>query len=218
MTPGALAGICSCGHTFYREFPALGHAFTEEVTVEPTCTEDGYTGMKCIRCDEVYERNHALVNPIVNLPDKTVLPATGHSYGTPTYEWSENHDSCTAKTVCQHDDSHVITENGTVSSKTEGSFTVYTASFVNELFTVQTVKVKNESISTAVIGDLNGDGNVNLKDVTILRRYIAGGWDVAADINAADLNGDGNVNLKDVTILRRYIAGGWNVEINSNNP
>ena len=25
--------------------------------------------------------------------------------------------------------------------------------------------------------DLNGDGNINLKDVTLLRRSIAGGWD-----------------------------------------
>ena len=27
-------------------------------------------------------------------------------------------------------------------------------------------------------GDLNRDGQVNLKDVVLLRRYIAGGWDV----------------------------------------
>ncbi|MBR5372797.1 MAG: leucine-rich repeat protein [Oscillospiraceae bacterium] len=65
----------------------------------------------------------------------------------------------------------------------------------------------------AVKGDMNGDGAVNLKDVTILRRYIAGGWTVVLDETAADINGDGKVNLKDVTLLRRYIAGGWDVEL-----
>ena len=69
--------------------------------------------------------------------------------------------------------------------------------------------VTPETITIA--GDLNGDGYVNLKDVTILRRYIAGGWDIVIDESAADLNGDGAVNLKDVTLLRRKIAGGWDV-------
>ena len=31
---------------------------------------------------------------------------------------------------------------------------------------------------TALAGDLNKDGRVNLKDVVLLRRYIAGGWNV----------------------------------------
>lgn len=62
-------------------------------------------------------------------------------------------------------------------------------------------------------GDFNGDASVDLKDVVLLRRYIAGGWNVDLDAKAADLNKDGNVNLKDVALLRRYIAGGWNVTL-----
>ena len=66
----------------------------------------------------------------------------------------------------------------------------------------------------AVPGDVNGDGTRNLKDVTLLRRYLAGGWEnVTIDTVAADVNGDGSVNLKDVTILRRSIAGGWDVTL-----
>ena len=62
-------------------------------------------------------------------------------------------------------------------------------------------------------GDLNGDSTVNLKDVVLLRRYIAGGWEVPLDEQTADLNKDGTVNLKDAVLLRRYIAGGWNVTL-----
>ena len=73
--------------------------------------------------------------------------------------------------------------------------------------------VKWEQEEKTDAGDINGDENVNLKDVVLLRRYIAGGWGVELDEKTADLNGDGAVNLKDVVLLRRYIAGGWNVKL-----
>ena len=63
-----------------------------------------------------------------------------------------------------------------------------------------------------MLGDVNGDGAVNLKDAVMIRRYIAGGWNVEMNTAAADVNGDGTVNLKDVVTIRRYIAGGWNIE------
>ena len=54
-------------------------------------------------------------------------------------------------------------------------------------------------------GDTNGDGAVDAKDVTILRRYLAG-WNPDIHLDAADLNGDGVVDAKDVTVLRRQLA------------
>ena len=62
-------------------------------------------------------------------------------------------------------------------------------------------------------GDVNGDGTVNLKDVVLLRRYIASGWGVTLDETIADVNGDGKVNLKDAVMLRRFIAGGWGIAL-----
>jgi hypothetical protein len=64
------------------------------------------------------------------------------------------------------------------------------------------------AIKTFMLGDVNKDGVVDIKDVTILRRYLAG--TVSADTEdapAADCNEDGVVDIKDVTILRRYLAG-----------
>lgn len=63
-------------------------------------------------------------------------------------------------------------------------------------------------------GDANGDGGVNLKDVTELRRLLAAGdVDLSQVQGNPDVNADGVVNLKDVTLLRRYLAGGWGVEL-----
>lgn len=63
-------------------------------------------------------------------------------------------------------------------------------------------------------GDANGDGAVNLKDVTILRRMLSEGEVDLSTVNGnPDANGDGYANLKDVTLLRRYLAGGWDVTL-----
>lgn len=61
-------------------------------------------------------------------------------------------------------------------------------------------------------GDANGDGEIDLKDVVMIRKYYAG-WDVEINEENADANGDGTVDLKDVVILRRFVAGGWDVEL-----
>ncbi len=62
-------------------------------------------------------------------------------------------------------------------------------------------------------GDVNGDEEVDAKDVTMLRRFIAGGYGMEVTEKIADVNGDGEVDAKDVTMLRRYIAGGYGIEL-----
>ncbi len=58
---------------------------------------------------------------------------------------------------------------------------------------------------TAVSGDVNGDGAINMKDVLSLRRFVAGVDSVVA--GDGDVNLDGDVNMKDVLLLRCYLAG-----------
>lgn len=43
-----------CGETLQEaaETPALGHAYGEPVTVDPTCTQEGYTAQICTRCGD----------------------------------------------------------------------------------------------------------------------------------------------------------------------
>ena len=57
------------------------------------------------------------------------------------------------------------------------------------------------------IGDANGDGAVNMKDVLVLRKVLAG-MSVEGYVEAAaDVTADGAVNMKDVLQLRKFIAG-----------
>lgn len=54
--------------------------------------------------------------------------------------------------------------------------------------------------------DLNGDGWINMKDVSILLKYINGAQALTQEQEAmADLNGDGWINMKDVSAMLKII-------------
>ena len=58
---------------------------------------------------------------------------------------------------------------------------------------------------SVIVGDANGDGAVNMKDVLLARKYLAG-IEVTIDLTAADVNGDGAVNMKDILEMRKFLA------------
>lgn len=77
----------------------------------------------------------------------------------------------------------------------------------SEAYTVTLTVLKNAVFA----GDLNDDGVVDMRDITLLRRYVAG-WDVVVNVENGDVNADGIVDMKDITLLRRYVAG-WDVTL-----
>ena len=58
-----------------------------------------------------------------------------------------------------------------------------------------------------ILGDVNGDGFVNISDITLLINYLMGG-NVEIDMLAADLTGEGNVNISDATALINMVSHG----------
>ena len=59
-------------------------------------------------------------------------------------------------------------------------------------------------------GDVNGDGQVKINDVSALISYLLGDSTTGINLIAADCNHDGEIRLNDVNLLGNYlISGSW---------
>lgn len=66
--------------------------------------------------------------------------------------------------------------------------------------------------SEEIPGDVDGDGEVTNRDVTLLLRYLAE-WELSdISLTAMDVDGDDEITNRDGTLLLRYLAG-WDVEL-----
>ena len=61
-------------------------------------------------------------------------------------------------------------------------------------------------------GDIDDSNGVNLYDVVVLARAVAG-WDVYYNTSALDVNGDGYNDATDVNHLAKYVAGWQGIEL-----
>ncbi len=64
----------------------------------------------------------------------------------------------------------------------------------------------DDPIEQPVVGDVNGDGDVNSVDVTILYNFLLNG-DTEGMVNG-DQDGDGNITAVDVTVVYNVLLGG----------
>lgn len=77
----------------------------------------------------------------------------------------------------------------------------------------------NVTVIDYIPGDVNGDGRINTVDITWIRRYRMGGYDLGYfNEAAADVNDDGRINTVDITLLRRYRMGGYDVVLKPSTP
>ena len=70
-----------------------------------------------------------------------------------------------------------------------------------------TLYAKWEPVVVSKPGDANGDGNVDVQDVTAIINRILGNNPNPFDDTNADVNGDGNIDVLDVTAVINMILG-----------
>lgn len=66
---------------------------------------------------------------------------------------------------------------------------------------------KVSAAAPATLGDADGNGTVNINDVTCIQMKVAEfpvRWDFSQ--TAADIDGSGEVNIADATLLQRWLA------------
>lgn len=74
------------------------------------------------------------------------------------------------------------------------------------------------SADTRILGDVSGDGRINVADYTLVKRHVLKTYTLNDDQKAsADVSGDGRINVADYTMIKRhvlgtYVIGGGTVE------
>ena len=59
------------------------------------------------------------------------------------------------------------------------------------------------------LGDVNGDGKVDINDVVCMVNHILGSYNTNFVFENADMNGDGDINISDVTVLVNIILSNY---------
>ena len=93
------------------------------------------------------------------------------------------------------------------------SFRLYKGECFNDRGDVVYVSLPTVTVTVhdVVYGDVNGDGNIDIRDVLLLRQYLANrdpntGESPVEVEPGADANGDGNIDIRDVLLMRQYLA------------
>ena len=171
------------GTTYYFT-NSCDHNYVESAGQGASCGEDGSVTYRCTICGAEYTE---------------VIPATGaHEYddGVVAYEptcgaYGEMHYTCV---VCG--DTHVEAIEPTGEH-------VYEDDYDEECDECGNLREVPEE-PACVPGDLDGNGNVNNRDLGLMQRYL-NEWEDTVVEEALDVNGDGKVNNRDLGALQRIL-------------
>lgn len=77
---------------------------------------------------------------------------------------------------------------------------------INAILTSLNLEKITPAEPQVTVGDINGDGEITLKDATLLLQHVNKVATLEnSQLAAADINGDGEITLKDATLLLQYV-------------
>ena len=159
-----LAVETPCGSTYVPQWGAgqnitckKTHSLKATAAKAATCTAGGNSAYwTCEGCGAYYSDSAGKTGIA---KDSWVIPALGHSWGSPTYAWAKDNSAVTAKRVCSRDGSHVqsekvattykVTKKATYTATGVGTYT--TKAFKNTAFKTQTKKVTLDKLARTPI-------------------------------------------------------------------
>ncbi|MBR6262673.1 MAG: dockerin type I repeat-containing protein [Prevotella sp.] len=127
------------------------------------------------------------------------MQGIGDSDGTITLEVTpENAEAKIANFVVNNIGSEILSEDVStrVAFEQDGWYYVYNVKFVNG------------AVPPVVLGDVNGDGSIDIQDVSLtVERILSKAPEGFIEANA-DLDGDGDITVQDVSLIVAIIISG----------
>lgn len=174
------------GTTYYYTgtYVPCDHDYVESAGQGANCGEDGSVTYRCTICGHDYTE---------------VIPATGdHDYSDTVVKYEP---TCGADGVMTH--ICVVCGDKYDEPIPATGEHIYEDDYDEECDECGDLREVPEK-PTYVPGDLDGDGNLNNKDLGLLQKYL-NEWEVTVVAEALDVNGDGNVNNRDLAALQRIL-------------
>ena len=159
--------------------------------IESETVNTVYSVVKAAACEAKGEGKYAatFTNAAFEEQEKTVeIPATDHDWAEPTYEWSSDNKTCTAKRVCKNDKAHEQTQSVNTVSKTlkeatctEKGSIEYTADFksnnygfVKQSKTVETTALGHKlEHHDAKAATCVAEGNVEYWECSVCNKFFS---------------------------------------------
>jgi predicted RNA-binding Zn-ribbon protein involved in translation (DUF1610 family) len=210
--------------------PKLAHTHTpgeavQENVVPASCKAEGSYDevVYCTSCGEEISREHKTIDKLAHTPGEAVqeniVPATctaEGSYDEVVYctecgeEISREH-----KTIDMAKHTIKIKPGRAATTEADGWKTHFYCTECGKLFTnfsgtneTTWENVRIPRIVTGKLGDVDGDGEVTVLDVTYLQRVLANVKTADDTINKlGDVDGDGELTTIDTTKLQRWLLG-----------
>ena len=212
----------------HKTIDKLAHTPGQEVqenVVPASCKAEGSYDLVvyCTECQAELSREHKTIDKLAHTPgeavQENVVPATctaEGSYDEVVYctecgeEISREH-----KTIDMAKHTIKIKPSKAATTEADGWKTHFYCTECGKLFTnasgtTETTweEVRIPRIVTGKLGDVDGDGEVTVLDVTYLQRVLAGAKDKDATVEKlGDVDGDGDFTSIDVTKLQRWLLG-----------
>ena len=198
---------------------------------EATCTAEGFIVKRCSVCQKldfvtipkIVHRN--FVNSISCDKCGATLESSHNGTDDSNSTWILKYDNAKSITITFSEDSkiaqgtdyiYILDYNYQVVAELTGSefagksYTfksdiLYISKATSQPFTGYGFKVVSAVANYGVIGDINLDNSIDVKDSTLIQKFSAMLIELdKTELALADANGDGRVDIKDVTIIQKY--------------
>lgn len=180
-----------------ESFKAFSDAYTEAVNVLENGESDEEFIAAADALNSATEGLEAVVIPTVSAKVKAALMAAIISAKTEV-DLSKNY---TAESLKEFNDAKDLALDVYNNSKSEEEFISATEKLLEAIANLKLATI------TVLLGDVDGDGKITIKDATLVQKIVAGIENHKGNSEyAADANRDDNVNVRDATEIQKHIA------------